>query len=630
VPGGGKDADMRVLGVPGRRLLLPVSVLLLLSILFPALGTAQSERTLVPIGGGYTTESLEGFARLVIEHADGEIVLILVNPASYGDDPADREENIELAEERTQQVEDACNAVVGEYAGFSGCDAQLLLLFDRNDAMTPANSALYYDAETDGSFILGGDQGLAMQVLANSPAETAMEAAYNGGVVFGGTSAGAAVESRDMINGYTDPGWPYNALERDKVIIWWFNDGDDERGLIFGSETIIFDQHFYERGRFGRLLNIVAQSDEQYGGDSRLGVGVDYGTGVALANESILSGVFGDSSIAIIDGESQGATFAWRGPNQTLSARDLLTHIVAPHAGDLVSYDADRRMPVLDGQDLVLEDPGNWPDGLLAPPGSGTLILGGDLSLDFDGPAVYDFATRLTAQQPGKLVVVAAGAARVNDTRALAKRYADAFRAALPKKYPIETIVYGDNKWGNVTTNDLAGASGVVFVGGDQSLMAGPVADPAFQALVTHAVANVPVVMTDGAMTAVMGDWYVTDPDPTEDNYQEVGIEDFKVGGVTIAPGLGIIDGVAFEPTVTYDQRWGRLYNLTAAHPDTLVLGISEITSLVLTNQTITVAGERSVIALDGRAGTYMTGDNGALTALNVLMNLYAPGDTVQ
>ena len=624
---------MRVRRTPGRglrRSLLPVSLLLLLSMLFPALGSAQSDRTLAPIGGGYTEESLKAFARLVIEHADGEVVLILVNPASYGDDPADRADNIALAEARTQQVEDACNAVVGEDDGPASCDAQLLLLFDRNDALTPANSALYTDEETDGSYILGGDQTIAMHVLAESPAETAMAAAYANGVVFGGTSAGAAVESRDMIAGYTGPGWPYNALERDKVIIWWFKDGNAERGLIFGSEMIIFDQHFYERGRFGRLLNIVAQSDEQYDGVSRLGVGIDYGTGVALSNESILSGVFGNSSIAIIDGESEAATFAWNGPNETLSARNLLTHILAPHPDEQVSYDADRRIPVVGGEDLVLDTPGSWPEGLLTAPGGGTLILGGDLSLDFDGPAVYDVVTRLTAQAPGKLVIVAAGTERVNDARALAKDYADAFRAALPKKYPIETIVYGDNKWDDVTTDELTGAAGVVFVGGDQSLMGVPLADTTFQALVEEAVERVPVVLTDSAMTAVMGDWYVTDPDPTTDDYQDVGIEDFKVDSVTIVPGLGIVDGAAFEPLLTWDQRWGRLYNLAAIDPETIVFGISEMTSLVLEGNDATVAGERSVIALDGRAGTYLEGDNGALTALNVLLDLYAPGDVVQ
>ena len=621
---------MRAWGIAVRRWrVLPVALLLLASMLVPALGAAQSERTLAPIGGGYTTESLEGFARLVIEHADGEMVLILVNPASYGDDPDDRADNIELAEERTQQVEDACNTVLAEYDGFTSCDAQLLILFDRNDAMTPENSALYSDAETDGTYILGGDQGIAMHVLANSPAEAAMEDAYEDGVVFGGTSAGAAVESQDMINGYTDPGWPYNALERDKVIIWWANDGDDERGLIFGAETIIFDQHFYERGRFGRLLNIVAKSDEQYTGESRLGVGVDYGTGVALTNETILSRVFGDSSIAVIDGEGEDASFAWNGPNETLSARDLLTHIIASHPAEQLTYDADRRMPVLEGEDLVLEDHGDWPQQLLRLPGRSTLLLGGDL-LELDGPVVQDFVSRLEAGREGEVIIIAAGTPSVSDSQALAAQYAGALDAELGAGYPITTYAYGSDDLHPGLWWRLVQARGVVFVGGDQSMMAEAVADDDFQMLVRLASLGAPLVMTDGAMTAVMGDWYVTDPDPTDDDYQDVGIEDFQADGVTISPGLGIIDGAAFEPLVTWDQRWGRLYNLAAANPETIVFGISENTSLALDRHGASVVGERSVIALDGRGGAYLTGDNGALTALNVLMNLYAPGDAVQ
>ncbi len=605
-----------------------VTPLLLLAMLFPALGSAQSEQTFAPIGGGYTAESLEGYARLVIDRADGELVQILVVPSAYGDDPADRADNIALAEERTQQVEDACNAVAAAESS-PRCDAQLLILFDRGDAMNPANSHAFYDSETDGAYILGGDQTIAMHVLANSPAEVAMETAYENGVVFGGTSAGNAVESSDMIAGYTDPGWPYNALERDKVIVWWFNDGDDERGLIFGSQSIIFDQHFYERGRFGRRLNIVAQSDAQYAGTSKLGVGVDYGTGVSLTNDTILSGVFGASSVAIIDGESVGATFSWNGPDETLSARNLLTHIMASHPDGQVSYNVDRRMPVVDGEDVPLVSPGNWSGDLLTAPDAGTLILGGDLAMDLEGAAFDDVVARITAQPAGKLVIIAAGTERTNDARALTKKYAKAFKQALPKSYPIETITYGDKQWNKTTTETLGGAAGVVFIGGDQSLMAAPLADERFRDFVAYAVENVPIVLTDGAMTATMGDWYVSDPDPTADDYQDVSIADFQADGVTIAAGLGIVEGASFEPLLTYDQRWGRLYSLAVEHSDTIVFGISEVTTLVLEGDSPVVAGERSVIALDGRTGTYLAGDNGAFTAFNVLMDAYAPGDTV-
>ena len=155
-----------------------------------------------------------------------------------------------------------------------------------------------------------------------------MAAAYRRGVVFSGTSAGDAVESRNMIFGFTDTGSQDNELQQGSVLVWWGDDNDLERGLSFGSTATILDQHFYQMGRFGRLLNVVAQSDDRFGGASRLGAGVDLATGIRLINDALLSDVWGASSAAIIDGETAGATHSWKGPQRTLSARGLLTHLI--------------------------------------------------------------------------------------------------------------------------------------------------------------------------------------------------------------------------------------------------------------------------------------------------------------
>ncbi|MGH9173862.1 MAG: hypothetical protein ACRD1H_05875 [Vicinamibacterales bacterium] len=37
----------------------------------------------------------------------------------------------------------------------------------------------------------------------------------------------------------------------------------------------------------------------------------------------------------------------------------------------------------------------------------------------------------------------------------------------------------------------------------------------------------------------------------------------------------------------------------------------------------------RSFVALDGRAGAFLAGDNGTLSAFNILTDLHAPGDAV-
>ena len=115
---------------------------------------ADDPTTMTPIGGGYTVETLEGFGRAAADGASGPTVDIVVVPSSYGDAPADREDNLALAQERTDQVEAACDAVVA--GPLTGCTAVLAPLLTRADAEDPASSAMVTE-ETDGVFILGGD-----------------------------------------------------------------------------------------------------------------------------------------------------------------------------------------------------------------------------------------------------------------------------------------------------------------------------------------------------------------------------------------------------------------------------------------------------------------------------------------
>src|SRR6478736_1240822 len=210
-------------------------------------GAVGAEPTvLTPIGGGYEDSTLTGFARAAAAGASGPSIDIVVVPAAYGHTDKDRKANLVLAQQRTDQIDAACDAAVP--APFTGCTATLAVLLDRADAQDPANSAAIASPATDGIYVLGGDQGIAMQVLASSPAESAITAALHRGVALGGTSAGAAVQSRSMINGYTGSLDAPDGLRRDSTLVWWGDDPDLERGLDAGSTAAIFDQHFYQRG----------------------------------------------------------------------------------------------------------------------------------------------------------------------------------------------------------------------------------------------------------------------------------------------------------------------------------------------------------------------------------------------
>ena len=54
-------------------------------------------------------------------------------------------------------------------APFTGCTATLAVLLNRADALDPANSAALDAPTTDGIYVLGGDQEIAMDVLAELP-----------------------------------------------------------------------------------------------------------------------------------------------------------------------------------------------------------------------------------------------------------------------------------------------------------------------------------------------------------------------------------------------------------------------------------------------------------------------------
>ena len=159
--------------------------------------------TLIPIGSDYRQDTLKRFALAAAQRDANGIVDLLVIPITYGTNAysttnGERQKNLTLADNRRGQVETACNAVK---LSNQTCRVVLAPVLIRSDAYLQSNLDLFV-SDLDGMYILGGDQTIAMQVVANTPFEERMANAFNLGAVVSGNSAGAAVESRNMINGY--------------------------------------------------------------------------------------------------------------------------------------------------------------------------------------------------------------------------------------------------------------------------------------------------------------------------------------------------------------------------------------------------------------------------------------------
>lgn len=158
----------------------------------------------------------------------------------------------------------------------------------------------------DAIWFVGGDQIRLIKTLVTADGKDtvvlkAIRKIYENGAVLGGTSAGAAVMSNPMIASGTSVGALTNGVH---ILKNFDQDTDDDQlflttGLGFFTHGIV-DQHFLERGRFGRLL-VATQYIK-----SRYGFGIDENSAMVYtgADESIE--VVGASGLLIVD--LQGST----------------------------------------------------------------------------------------------------------------------------------------------------------------------------------------------------------------------------------------------------------------------------------------------------------------------------------
>ena len=135
-------------------------------------------------------------------------------------------------------------------------------------------------------YITGGDQDRFMQAIKNTPIGEAIHFNYQNGGMIAGTSAGAAIMSKDMITGTELRHPEYNStfrhLESENLEL------KDGLGLV---ENVIIDQHFVRRSRYNRLLTAVIENPEIKG------IGIDEATAILIKGDE--AEVVGDSQVIV-------------------------------------------------------------------------------------------------------------------------------------------------------------------------------------------------------------------------------------------------------------------------------------------------------------------------------------------
>ncbi len=156
-------------------------------------------------------------------------------------------------------------------------------------------------------FMTGGDQLRITSILGGTRACSELRSLYKSGGIIMGTSAGASAMSTTMVVQGND-----NEPARKCTLKM-----APGLGLFSG---VIIDQHFDQRGRFGRLLCGVAENPDV------LGIGIDEDTAVKLFPDMHFE-IIGSNAVTIIDGKTiQSSNVSELNPNEILAIMGVTVH----------------------------------------------------------------------------------------------------------------------------------------------------------------------------------------------------------------------------------------------------------------------------------------------------------------
>ncbi|MGF2614818.1 cyanophycinase [Rossellomorea vietnamensis] len=155
-------------------------------------------------------------------------------------------------------------------------------------------------------FITGGNQSLLAERISGTTFHDSLLRRWKEGMILAGTSAGASIMGKEMIVSSK------LKLHDDTLKVYM--------GKGFGFlEDLIIDQHFSQRGRFGRLIGAMAEMP------GMIGIGIDENTAILLKDNEFE--VIGEHQVFIVDGQ-EGEVFRPDVPEESseLTATNFKLH----------------------------------------------------------------------------------------------------------------------------------------------------------------------------------------------------------------------------------------------------------------------------------------------------------------
>ncbi|MFN3695763.1 MAG: cyanophycinase, partial [Ignavibacterium sp.] len=160
--------------------------------------------------------------------------------------------------------------------------------------ITSANLQSTYDEliTAKAIFIRGGDQWDYIRLWKGTKVDSAINFVFQNGGVIAGTSAGAAVLGDVDFSAQNGSAYPDEALQNP-----FYSRMKFESNFLKLVPDVLFDTHFIERGRHGRLIAMLYNQHFNTGRDL-IGVGVDDRTAICISSDGI-GEVMGSGAVTI-------------------------------------------------------------------------------------------------------------------------------------------------------------------------------------------------------------------------------------------------------------------------------------------------------------------------------------------
>jgi cyanophycinase len=224
----------------------------------------------------------------------------------------------------------------------------------------------------------------------------------------------------------------------------------------------------------------------------------------------------------------------------------------------------------------------------------GKLMIIGGAEKGEDGLAVLETVTKeLRRKRHPLLLITAATYSPGNGPH----EYIEIFKELGLDRVDVLEIPTRDDAYDEANVKKVEEAGGIFFTGGDQLRITSQIGDSPVYRSITQRYVEGCMVAGTSAGAAAMPDTMIIGGPSDESN---------RISTLSMAPGLGLIEGVVIDSHFAERGRMGRLLGAVAQNPRNLGLGIDESTAiLVEEGEHFTVIGSGAVYIVDGTGVSY-------------------------